>query len=160
MNKLLVLDIDGVLNNSRPKKLLHRTYHLHPDKIKLLNKIITETKCKILLSSTWRMDFTGSSGINMFFEAVGICPECIGITPHLNTNRGTEILTWIIKEQFGHGFIIDSLCILDDDNDMGILSDYLIRTDNTIGLTKEDAKQANIMLSKLFEVNLILGKEK
>ena len=49
--KIIFLDIDGVLNNYNT---LGEGANWEPDLVKILNRIIKETKAKIVLSSTWR----------------------------------------------------------------------------------------------------------
>ena len=62
--KVIFLDIDGVLNSEKSiNKNLKKfgkekgQHALMPDRshIKLLNHIIKETNCKIVLSSSWRI---------------------------------------------------------------------------------------------------------
>jgi hypothetical protein len=160
--KLICLDIDGVLNNSS-QGMTHRTFCLHEDKIKLLNRIIMETNTdkiptKILLTSTYRLDFVSSSGVNMWFESVGIFPVVIGITEHFHSRRGYEILSWLVNAKFNNHIHIHSLCILDDDNDMEIMEPWLINTINKIGLTELEAKKAIAMLNgSRFNLNVALG---
>ena len=132
--KLLALDIDGVLN-SRYYKSTNRTYTLDPERICILNEIILGTGCKILLTSTYRLHFADAIGVNMWFEAVGIRPEVVGITQRIYDARGNQIKNWLktCKET------IESLVILDDDNDMGDLMSYLILTNNDTGMTSQEA---------------------
>ena len=69
-NKLLFLDIDGVLNSSAffkgPKYKMYRIknpWHAKQydlDKIKLLKEIHDKTKCTIVMSSSWRMFYFDS----------------------------------------------------------------------------------------------------
>ena len=150
--RLLVLDIDGVLNSrnffmNRVKKENSQLQDIDPEAVKLLNWIIDETNCRILLSSTWRHDFKTSMGVNIFFEAIGVRPVCIGLTPDYQTERGTEILGWLIKHRYQkYPIIVESLTILDDDNDMGIFMPWWVHCKNETGLTKREAKIAKLML--------------
>jgi len=161
--KILALDIDGVLNcsdNRRPG-MTNRTYDLMPEKVKLLNEIIAATDCKIVLSSTWRQDFNCNwVGIDMFFEAVGIEPVCIGATPILRIARGYEIFHWIFKEQYIlKRHTVTGLCILDDDDDMEMLKPWHVWTPNQVGLTEPTKQKAIDMLNEPFslEVNLLIN---
>jgi len=166
--KIIFLDIDGVLNGRyQDWKSVNRYYNLDPDKIKLLNRIIEKSSTddcptKIVLSSTWRLDFTdkridfAGHAIDMFFEAVGIIPCCIGRTGYYNTKRGNEILLWLARYQLTGDKEIESICILDDDNDMEAMMKWLVNTDNTFGLVEKDVEKAISMLNKPFRLSFRL----
>jgi len=165
--KLVALDIDGVLNSVRHTKetggMSNHHFDLDPAPVKLLRELIDETSTDdvptcILLTSTWRLDFATSEGVNCFFEAAGIPHCCIGRTEHFGCDRGLEILLWIAQEQVLAHFEVDSLVILDDDSDMGPLSEYLVRTSNKNGFTLNEMMAAKSMLNEeKFQFQLNLG---
>lgn len=55
MSKVLFLDVDGVLNNYRTGGIFTVT----KSKLRLLQQIVDRTGCKIILSSTWRLNVMG-----------------------------------------------------------------------------------------------------
>jgi len=162
--KLIALDIDGVLNNFIDKECYNSDKYTNFSKhnVKLLNSIIKKaskkTPVKILLSSSWRKDYATWFGINCLFEATGITPCCIDKTPdHNGGPRGNEILSWLIENQLRRDIFVESLCILDDDNDMGILMPWLVNTDGRTGITIQNANDAIEMLNKPFSLTVNLG---
>jgi len=157
--KVIFLDIDGVLNGGYQTEMTNRYYNLDSEKIKLLNQIIEKTTTddcptKIVLSSTWRLDFTDKKidfaghAIDMFFEAVGIIPCCIGRTGYYNTRRGNEIFLWLARYQLTGDKEIESICILDDDRDMEMMKPWHIQIDYKQGLTMSNVNDAVKMLYK------------
>lgn len=165
--KIVFLDIDGVLNGGYQKKMTNNYYNLDKEKIKLLNKIIKDSsepgiQTKIVLSSTWRLDYTEHEidfhghAIDMFFEAVGIIPVCLGRTRYLSTDRGKEILSWLVHYHLMGKDKIENICILDDDDDMLELEPWLVNTSHRLGLTEENVVEAIEMLKKPFRLNINL----
>ena len=71
----------------------------------------------------------------------------IGCTPVLGLSRGAEI-----KQYLSDFKVSDTVnfVILDDDQDMEDLSQYLIHTDEQVGLTKENVQQAINKLVKSY----------
>jgi len=152
MEKIIFLDVDGVLNfwncwlGETPNVLRgkSKTLVLSIDAINQLNRIVKETGAKIVLSSTWRRfkdhyDFLLESPIE---------GEIIGETPDLlydlsrETSRGLEIKEWL-ENEYGEEC---KFVILDDDDDMADLIDHFIQTDFETGLTEEIA---DLAISKL-----------
>ena len=127
--KVLFLDIDGVLNHEKHYRWLmetdeptplQRVYpysEFNPVSCQILNKIIEETGCKIVLSSTWRLD--GLQYMNNIFKHVGIFHKLYDITPSLAHKydttlcRGKEIDKWLNEHPE-----VTKYVILDDDTDM------------------------------------------
>ena len=81
MEKIIFLDIDGVLNvYCEGRDRFGCTFHKHfEDNLKW---IIEETKAKIVISSTWR--FSGLSVMQEMWEHRGLTGEVIDITPHID----------------------------------------------------------------------------
>lgn len=52
VDKILLLDIDGVLNDHR--QWLNKYCTIDPDKVRLLNRVVDQSKCRIVLASAWR----------------------------------------------------------------------------------------------------------
>lgn len=142
--KVLFLDIDGVLNHEKHYQWLHysgeatsfqKTHpycNFNPVSVKLLNKIIDETGCEIVLSSSWRFD--GITKINNIFDKVGIKHKIIDVTPSLGSLcRGKEIDKWLSEHPE-----VTKYVIVDDDTDMEEHQlDFFVNTDaNEDGLNK------------------------
>jgi len=137
MEKIIFLDIDGVLNvycESRDE--FGCTFHSHF--VDNLKWIIDNTGAKIVISSTWRMD--GLVVMKDMWNKRGLPGEVIDITPTVvdisvydNTepydlvDRGYEIQQWIND----HG--VKCYCIIDDDNDMlPSQMNNFVRTSNNV----------------------------
>lgn len=145
MNRIIFLDIDGVLNN--PKSLMDGNKP-DIDCIKALNWLVAETGAKIVVSSTWRgrpdlLDVFKSWGCN--FEVIGITPSLESKTVNgvfIGKERGNEIAKWLEKNRGKWEFFV----ILDDDDDMGHLKPNLVQTNYKYGLTWADARKAKSLL--------------
>jgi hypothetical protein len=148
--KVIFLDIDGVLNNMeslrfpriRVKSSEHSYSAAHPSCIAALNRIISETNARIVISSTWR-----GIGLEVMFEIFhqwGIAGMTVGYTPlwERSFERGDEIADWLSKHPE-----VTSFVILDDGDDMGVLKHRLVQTDYEIGLTEADADRAIAILN-------------
>ena len=121
--KIIFLDIDGVLNSemyetSRGEDRADNRIDL--TRVKLLADIVNSTDAKIVLSSTWRVDwdkspeFCGDDGkyINQCLAAYGLF--IIDKTPFCDffDDRRKEIWTWLLC----HHNDVESFVILDDIN--------------------------------------------
>lgn len=125
--KLLFLDVDGVLNTYRTGGL----YTLTRNKIKLLQKIVTDTNCKIVLSSTWRKDDYAFRRLVRVLSYRDL--QIYSKTPVLDgVPRGVEIATWLDNNSLP----VERYAILDDDSDMldSQLKNFF-QTDGDYGLT-------------------------
>ena len=165
--KVLFLDIDGVLNSSNwfeymqycikndmYNKVLNfveindehikRKLSMIDDRaIANLNRIVEETGCKVVLSSSWRSSREYDNALTEYiFKLKGFKYELYGVTPRIwakefGTQRGEEIKTWMDKESEKNE--IESYVILDDDSDMlpEQMSNF-IHIDGQVGLTDKD----------------------
>ena len=175
--KVLFLDIDGVLNSENwfayriycvknnmvnilmnfvdtdDRNIKHKLTMLDDRAIANLNRIIEETGCKVVLSSSWRSSIESE---NIFTQNLlklkGFKYEFYDVTPRLwfsdfSIRRGEEIKFWLDKESEKHE--IESFVILDDDSDM--LPEQLnnfIHVDGQVGLTDRDVLTAIEILNK------------
>ena len=97
---------------------LQRVYpysEFNPVSCQILNRIIEETGCKIVLSSSWRLD--GTHRMNILFKHFGL-PQIHDITPSLCERfgllcRGKEIDKWLSEHPE-----VTKYVIVDDDSDM------------------------------------------
>jgi len=164
VNKVIFLDIDGVLNNASYAKLLHHLYggngyggfakgRFTTKDIKwdlynvgALKTLMNKTGAKIVISSTWRYTHSVNSFKDMF-QLYGLkAGRIIGLTPDLShmgitdkfpkgTIRGDDINAYLKDHD------VDNYVILDDDGDF-YKDQNLIQTDATYGLTDSDALKA------------------
>ena len=175
--KVLFLDIDGVLNSENwfayriycvknnmvnilmnfvdtdDRNIKHKLTMLDDRAIANLNRIVEETDCKVVLSSSWRSSIESE---NIFTQNLlklkGFKYEFYDVTPRLwfsdfSIRRGEEIKFWLDKESEKHE--IESFVILDDDSDM--LPEQMnnfIHVDGQVGLTDRDVLIAIEILNK------------
>ena len=155
--KVIFLDIDGVLNNSKHltelMNLLGRKQYfsiinqIHETPFdyrscNLLKVLMKETGAEVILSSTWRIN---NNGIEIIEKYAGISIR--DTTPILGTIRGKEIKQYLND----HPEIIKYV-ILDDDTDM--LKEqmkYLVKVDNKIGFTINEYIQCRNILKGIKE---------
>lgn len=140
---VIFLDIDGVLAN-----VATRYRHGDPACVARLNRITDATGARIVVSSTWRFQ----PDIKDKMAAWGVTGEVIGITPdgskrdanglYVSVPRGHEIYDWM----FANHYDGTRIAILDDDNDMELLVDFLVRTDTYLGLQDADVDKAIALL--------------
>lgn len=132
IDKVLFLDIDGVLNSN---KSIDLAIYLEPGRIKLLNNIIEQTKCEVVISSTWRLE-NGPLQLEKLLTQAGYKWYILGYTPTIpDRERGTEIKVWLARHP------TQKFVILDDNDDMGNLFPYLVKTTSDEGLTEAKAQE-------------------
>ena len=154
--KIIFLDIDGVLNSemyewSRGEDRADNRIDL--SRVRLLKDIVSATDAKIVLSSTWRLDWDkspelcGEDGeyINQCLAQYGLF--IIDKTPFnsMIDDRRREILTWLSH----HRGEVESFVILDDINcGWGDLDRRVVVTDPYgYGLNEEHVKKAIKLLN-------------
>jgi histidinol phosphatase-like enzyme len=138
---ILFLDIDGVLNHTKTKdRTPSGFYGLDDDKVSLLKTVTEKTNCKIVLSSTWRkksdmIDYIKSKGIEIF-DITPNLEKLRGFT-YISPERGLEIDDWLKNCNIK----VKKFVIVDDDDDMAHLKEYLVQTNFREGLTNEKADE-------------------
>lgn len=108
--KVLFLDIDGVCNSSDyviAKGVRPGVYDIDPVAAQRVKRIVAETGCEVVLSSTWRHD---SEGVKQVEEQI---VKLYDKTPSLGRVRGDEIKRWLEANPQ-----VDRYAIVDDDDDM------------------------------------------
>jgi hypothetical protein len=142
--RIVFLDIDGVLNNRRS-----RLGGIDPVHVEHLNTLVARTGAKVVISSTWRM--AGRTAVAEDLATAGFRGKVIGVTPDLTRRaqglwtapeRGTEIQEWLRQPSRTPHTIV----ILDDEADMGSLLPFLVQTDPLDGLTAQDVERAAAIL--------------
>ena len=177
--KVLFLDIDGVLNSQNwfgwraycmknkgigefdmdkhltdDKYVLYKLSMLDQRAVANLNRIIDETGCKVVLSSSWRCLWNPKEN-DLTVEALklrGFKYDFYGVTPRMpqkdfGQERGLEIQAWMDKELEINE--IESYLILDDDRDMlPEQMDNFILINGQYGLSDIDVFKAIEILNK------------
>lgn len=151
--KIVFLDVDGVLNrlgdmpnNRTTERSKHGFIGMEKRLCAIVNRIITETGCKIVLSSSWRDG--GGEGTREVEEALGI--KFFGETPTgFMGFRGAQIQKFILdhsgSERYGwrdkiSPIRIEKYAIIDDESDMYAFQP-LFKTDYRTGITDELADE-------------------
>lgn len=104
---LIFLDVDGVLNSYKTGG----RYALKRKCLQRLSKIVEETNCQIVLSSTWRKDEYALKRLRRVLKYRGITIS--SVTPDLGKHRGLEISVWLKENSYDGKY-----AIIDDDSDM------------------------------------------
>ena len=156
--KIIFLDIDGVINSafewvpmsergSYPiNTALWDVHDLTPKYIGRLNEIVDATGAKVVISSSWRIQYKHTELAKML-KTQGFTGEVIGETPIFSRtpdgvaqDRGDEIKFWINTHDD-----IDSFVILDDTDFDGIV-DYFypqfVHIKKSTGLLPKHVEQA------------------
>ncbi len=80
--KIIFLDIDGVLNSDNwlqseaSKTGSYPENKFDPNAVRLLNKMVQQTNAKLVLTSTWRLQYSLKE-MQILFQKVGIQGELI-----------------------------------------------------------------------------------
>ncbi len=165
MEKIIFLDIDGVLNPLHYENALYKmwkaSFHeikshdeygqlFFPQNCEALKKIVTETSAKIVISSSWRME--GEIKMKAMWQHRNLAGEIIGITAsefdeEVNVCRGMEIDHWIKINNFKGNYVI-----IDDTKDMlKEQEDFFVLTNSYTGLTLKDAQKAIRILNSVYD---------
>lgn len=161
MKKLIFLDIDGVLNSlefmygPNSSWTSDKTTQIDPNGVELLNQLIDATQAEVVLSSTWRI--LHYDILKTILNDMGCKANIIDKTPTTHykakkfrhCQRGCQIQEWLDN----HKDIFDiekgdKFIILDDGNDMGHLTNHLVLTFLSVGLTKKNVEDSIERLNK------------
>ncbi|MRI63857.1 hypothetical protein EDM00_07625 [Ornithobacterium rhinotracheale] len=163
MEKIIFLDLDGVLNTERFQNKLQAQGMPRSDKYGLLfdseavvylDQIIQKTNAKIVISSSWK--FLGKSTLAKMWKERNLPGEIIDITPSANADewllsanldsleemmqhpKSLEIETWLKL----HSKAKISYVIIDDENIVSkSQSEFFVQTNPFLGLNEENAKE-------------------
>ncbi len=142
MQRLIFLDIDGILNHEESNKAGRSKYdftneyqHFDPVSKQLLNTLIDKTSADIVISSTWRLK--GLERMQEIWGLESMSGAIVGITPRFtipgygSAPRGSEIESYLKNIGFHHcnwskdnqrvimdKSGIENYIIIDDDSDM------------------------------------------
>lgn len=135
--KILFLDFDGVITTPESRWKIDET------KVKLVNRIVSETGAKIVVTSSWKV---GYRIVDNFKEEINrrypnaewikpLVDNIYGITDSMGSWRGDEIHRWLEDKD------VESYVIIDDDSDFR--DDQLfnfVQTDTYEGITEREVK--------------------
>lgn len=160
MSPIIFLDIDGVLNSDAflreaatkdgGRIVLASGYysetsdwdprtHIDPARVARLNQILARTGAKVVVSSSWRTDFSLNE-LSGFLGHHGFVGELVDVTPQLfNRERFVEIKRWLSNQANPPRFVI-----LDDDRDAGYGFEQFVHV--TDGLEDEHVERAVAIL--------------
>lgn len=166
MEKIIFLDIDGVLNynswNQNHQREISDGVLIDENKVKLLCKIIEATSAGVVLHSGWRFWFNDaiqptrkeSQKLVEILEKNQI--TILDITPDFSTEeikktkkyslvKAKEILSWLHEHpEVKNWIVIDDLYLHDDE-----VEKHQIKTNQETGLKQEDVELAIDMLNNL-----------
>jgi hypothetical protein len=174
MNKILFLDIDGVLNYMPDRELLetlknnlgyekfqHEIYGFSNKLVEYLKMIIDATNCKIVFSTSWRYfkdhHIEGSDWRKTLADLLTVDQSIfLGNTPDISSGwdngtfsrrRGSEIKMWLECNTEPGKY---KFCVIDDevcDIIPVIPKKNVIHVNMKTGLTIDDAKRAIAILN-------------
>ena len=163
MYNVVFLDIDGFLNSNFwldcNQKEISSGKLVDREKVKLLGSFVHAVNAKIILHSGWRFWFDDNlkplrietEQLLELFKEEGL--KIDGVTPDLTTEeikrtkkfslvKADEILLWKSKHKDVKGWVV-----LDDlDLHNAEVEKHQVKTDQTIGLTVDDLKEADRIL--------------
>lgn len=173
-NKIIFLDIDGVLNSDHwSKTFINRirsgtvengeNNQIDPNAVKLLYNLCKQENIGLVISSSWRgltVDDT-KNDFDHYTHLSNLNEFIIGITPRSKDRfRGNEIQSWLEhykdNDYVSAGLYIPgtlsdpfSFCILDDDTDMlDSQGMNFINVSNITGITENTIGQVHNLLSR------------
>lgn len=161
--KVVFLDIDGVLNsdfwnNAHQQEISDGTLIDH-EKVRLLSRLIRNTKAKVILHSGWKFWFDSEGNplckeaerlISMLGkEGIKICDftpdhttEEIRIAKKFSLVKASEILAWISQhDNIENWVVIDDLDLHNEE-----IKKHQVLPDASIGLTSENVYEAERLL--------------
>lgn len=176
MNRIIFLDIDGVLNSDKFGKWCASEdgkdfiknggkHTIDPNAVMLIRDLCMENNVKLVISSTWRnLSLEGTiSDFNHYRDLAVLSHYIVGITPRINVDTRGEEINWFLKHRndipdskYNNFFDFDffkntkrdlEYCIIDDDNDMlPEQMEHFVKTDFLTGVTKDDINKVKIIL--------------
>ena len=151
-NKIIFLDVDGVLNSEEFARWLwdnhekkYRGYEMLDQKAILnLQDIVFITGAEIVLSSSWRISTTRTKQLKEQLLPYGLTIIDRTISD-ARSNRGEEIKEWLSRHPE-----VDHFVILDDDDEFedDSLKNNFVKTTFEEGLLEQHAAKAIEILSK------------
>lgn len=149
--KLLFLDIDGVLNTH---DIRHRvgSCSIHPDKVKILNRVIDSTNCKLVLTSAWRWLVHRKEmtlrGFDWLMRSHGLYADSIhGITRMESVGNPNDDRGYLIIEYL-RDHTPKKYCVVDDlDLSITVCGHPFVKTNSEVGLLDDHADRIIAILN-------------
>ena len=138
MDKIVFLDIDGVLNNvsTRPRDPRNLGDWIDDRNLIVANELLVRTGAAVVVSSSWRHG-RDSTTLDRTLAARGFVGDVVDLTPVLpGRPRWMEIHAWLGSRR------TEAYVILDDVADMGGLAHRHVCPSSLNGLTQEDLAPA------------------
>jgi len=169
MNKIIFLDIDGVLNSIESaaaiskiegKRIIPGPTFVEPpftrenlnwsmEMVCNLKEIVKETGAMIVITSSWREKFQWAHlFIDMFAKYGWMNAPVSSCTPMHLMSRGEEVDEWIKIGNSLQAPITEYVIIDDEDDYSGEQLSHLVLTNKRVGLTAADARFAIKLLNK------------
>ncbi len=161
MERLIFLDIDGVLNTRRSMQQMsghnslmrgYTSLSFDLEAVQWLNYIEDNSNADIVITSSWKNK--GLEAIRNMWTEYSMHGYVKDITPSIQMRRdlfcmrGMEILKWL-SENYPEGMEQPRYVIIDDGDDfLPEQAEMLVRTNAEVGITKEDAAKAINILTK------------
>lgn len=142
--KVLFLDIDGVVNCQTTKERIGSTIGIEPVKMALIKRIVKQTGCVVVLSSSWRLYPPDLAHVREHIDLYDVTPDKRGLT-----DRGCEVKEWMDNHPD-----VTAYAILDDSSDFHE-DQPLFRTSWKTGITDEIAEQVIARLTDKHNKELI-----
>jgi hypothetical protein len=155
--KLIMLDIDGVLNHNKAPKRLNVSHLYDPECVDRLNKLIEEHNAKLVVCSAWRIGQTIES-MQATLDSIGVKGKVIGLTPWFRGyhTRDDEITAWL--QEYSSLSSVAGFVLLDDDSSERF-ADYQVKPSwDKSGMTNEHYHQASVILSRKMPDKFDIGK--
>jgi 16S rRNA C1402 (ribose-2'-O) methylase RsmI len=149
---LVYLDIDGVMvpaNSWRKPEILEDGFpEFSPNAVRSLERIISHSSAKIVLTTSHKHKFTLKEWGTIFKRRNITINEITRLPKNINhLNRKEELINWFTAKHLKEKFII-----IDDDKSLNglpeFLKDKLIQTSGSVGLTDYLADEALNMIEK------------
>ncbi len=149
---VIFLDIDGVLvtRQSLQKGQSGLRAKADPRAVIQLNRVLKATEAQLVISSTWRFSMGPEQLQTVLCDEWGVQGHIVGTTPTclaavggivIATPRGVEIQAWLDFIKQSSFLAVEKFVIVDDDSDMGHLTEYLVQTSMDNGLTPAHADE-------------------
>ena len=148
-NPIVFLDFDGVVMPAKSiseawannRKFIKHEVTFNKECTDRLNTILERSNADLVICSGWRNEeYIQAHMVEVLIaNGVRLNPlKYLGITPDINNgHRGYEIQAWIESNKFLGKFVI-----IDDEEDMMPMMDYLVNTNSGLGITDEDVEKA------------------
>ncbi len=154
-NRVLFLDIDGVLNSRIYYKYIYKPEdggsRFDPYCVILVKKLVEEFSLKIVISSTWRdggmKRLINELNENKFMDYL----HEDWLTPVVRpANRGKEIELWLDN----HSEVKEYIILDDNENLLEHQRDKFVKTSIYLGMVQERYNQARNLLLSYNQINI------